>query len=60
MNDFQSQCSVAGYVSTPEDGILAEEVGADGEHRFAALGWADAGFVHTLHVRAGISDRVSG
>jgi len=36
-------------------GTLAEEVGADGEHRFAALGWANAGFVHAIHVRQGIA-----
>jgi GH15 family glucan-1,4-alpha-glucosidase len=37
-------------------GTLAEEVDADGQHRFAALGWANAGFVHALHVREGIAD----
>jgi len=37
-------------------GTLAEEVDADGRHRFAALGWANAGFVHALHVREGIAD----
>ena len=36
-------------------GTLAEEVGTDGEHRFAALGWANAGFVHAIHVRQGIA-----
>jgi len=36
-------------------GTLAEEVDADGEHRFAALGWANAGFVHAIHVREGIA-----
>lgn len=37
-------------------GTLAEEVTADGEHRFAALGWANAGFVHALHVRQGLTN----
>jgi len=36
-------------------GTLAEDVDADGTHRFAALGWANAGFVDAVHVRAGIA-----
>ncbi|MFB6151576.1 MAG: hypothetical protein ABEJ40_07205 [Haloarculaceae archaeon] len=36
-------------------GTLAEAVGADGDHRFAALGWANAAFVHALHVREGLA-----
>jgi|GEM_PF-1965810 len=40
-------------------GTLAEDVEPDGTHRFAALGWANAGFVDALHVRQGITPTAS-
>ena len=33
-------------------GTLAERVTENGEHRYAALGWSNAGFVHALYRRA--------
>ena len=32
-------------------GTLAETVDEDGNHRYAALGWSNAGFVHAIHER---------
>lgn len=40
-------------------GTLAEEVDGSGDHKFAALGWANAAFVHALHVREGIAADVA-
>jgi len=36
-------------------GTLAEEVDVHGDHNYAALAWANAAFVHALHVREGIA-----
>ena len=45
MNQFQSQCSVAGYVSTPDDGILA---GFTDRGRMSTLLYPHTGFTQQL------------
>lgn len=37
-------------------GTLAEVVDPDGDHRYAALGWSNASFVHAVHERAAALD----
>lgn len=37
-------------------GTLAEVVDEDGNHRYAALGWSNASFIHAIHERAVATD----